>query len=127
MIDLDRVYTFEECAKLCGKDEYYFRRRVQNHTIITDAVDPNRPFMKALYGRDLIRHLQSINWGKKLLQQWKIDSVHDDLFIDKDKQRLEEKLKHLIDVRDQRLRSLHITMCKIDEIETQLKEYNKKG
>lgn len=125
MIELERVYSFEECSKLTGRDEYYFRRRVNEHQI-HGVQDATRPWMKAIMGKDLVRHLQSVQWGQKLLSKWKIDSVHEDLFIDRDRLELEEKLKHLLEVKEQRVRALHITMCKIDEVKEQLEELNKK-
>lgn len=126
MVELECVYSFEECSKLTGKDEYYFRCRVNKHQI-HGVQDTTRPWMKAIMGKDLVRHLQSIQWGQKLLQQWKIDEVHEDLFIDRDKLELEEKLRHLLEVKEQRLRALHITMCKIDEIKAQLEVLEQKG
>lgn len=125
MVDLERIYSFEECAKLCGKDEYYFRRRVTEHQI-HGVQDPTKPWMKAILGKDLVLHLQSIQWGRKLLKEWKINAVHEDLFIDRDKLELEEKLTHLLEIKEQRVRALHITMSKIDEVKAQLEELNKK-
>lgn len=125
MIDLDKVYTFEECAKLCGRKEAYFRRRAQNGVIIANAVDPNRPFLKAIYGRDLIRYLQTINWGVKLLAKFGIATVDESLFVYQDREILEAKLKHLLEVKEQRIRSLHITLNKIDDIEKKIKKFDK--
>lgn len=125
MIDLDKAYTFEECAQICNKDEYYFRRRAQSHTIIAITHNPKRPWMKAIYGRDLVRHLLTVKWGQKLVEEMNI-KVNEGIFIKTDKLLLEEKLKQLMKTKEERLRALHLTLCKIDEVKAQLDELQKK-
>lgn len=125
MIDLDQIYTFEECARLCNKNEYYFRKRVNDHTIVANAKDPKRPYMKAIYGRDLVRHLQTVNWGRNLLEYWGVAEIDDKEFVKQDIEILEDKLRHLMITKEQRLKALYVTMSKIEEIEEKLKNLNK--
>lgn len=81
--------------------------------------------MKAIYGRDLVRHLLTVKWGQKLVEEMNI-KVNEGIFIKTDKLLLEEKLKQLMKTREERLRALHITLCKIDEVKAQLDELQKK-
>lgn len=122
MIDLNKIYTFEECGKLCGKTEYYFKQKVDNRELISLARDPKKPFMKAVYGRHLVRFLQKYKFGIKLLESWNMEKLPDDYFIDDDIMILEESLKHLLEVKEKRVEALYNTISKIKSTEDKIQK-----
>lgn len=127
-IELDKVYTYEDCSEIMpNKTPYYFKTKVREKKLKADATNPKYSWEKAVYGRDLIRFLQTLQWGRRLLKEWSIDQIHEDLFVDRDRKELEDKLKHLLLVKDQRERSLQITINKIKDVERQLKEIKERG
>lgn len=125
-IEVDKVYTYEECEKLSGKSHYYFKQCVRERRLRADAIHPNSLFEKAIYGRDLIRFLQNLQWGRALLYRLQTNTIDEDLFIDRDIEELEKTLKHLNEVKEERTKALITTLTKIAEVERQIKELDKR-
>lgn len=120
MIEVDKIYTFEECAKLCGRTAYYFKSKAKNKELIALATDPKRPFMKAVYGRHLIRFLQKYKFGLRILEKFGDRPLPDEYFINEDIQCLEKELNHLYAAKEKRLRALYVTLIKIESIKTKI-------
>lgn len=126
MIDLNKIYTFEECGDLCGKSYYYFKGKADNKEVIAMATDPTRPYLKAIYGRHLVRFLQKYKFGLQLLKKWNQPTLDDDYFINDDIEQLEEELKHWIQVKEERLEALHKTLTRIDKVKAKIETLRSK-
>lgn len=124
MIEMDRVYTYEDCAKMFGKSEWYFRRRAQAGQIRAMAQNPKYPWQKAFYGKDIIKFLSLTKWGREYLTKWNID-VNTDAFkqiiLRDTKKDLEIKLEALKKIEQKHMMSLENTRKKIKKVEEELK------
>lgn len=125
MIDKNKIYSFEECANMLGKTEWYFKRRVGAGQLKATAIDPKHPWQKAIYGIDLIRFLSLVKWGREYLTKCNID-IHSkefrQLIRDEDKKELERKLEALKIIEEKHSLALNNTRTKIKQIQEELKK-----
>ena len=121
MIEFDKVYTLAECAKIVGNNnEFYFRRNIYS---LRAFKHPKKPWLRAVYGIDLIRYLSTLNWGIVFLKKIGIDPNSKevlDAYKESDKRYYMEKLKKLKETESVRLKALELTRSKIKQIEHEL-------
>lgn len=122
MIDLEKLYNQEEVRELTGKNDIYLHCLIREKKMRGVWVKRFIPHVK---GKDLVRYLQGLRWGRKLLKSLGQPELPEEFFKEDDIAELESELEALKKTRERRSLALQITVGKIHDIQKKIAEMKK--